>query len=346
MIEQLITLLETLKVNPRIFIFDEVATKQAIILPILHLLGWNTYNIDEVTPEFSIENRRVDYSLRLNNTNEVFLEVKKTSEDLEKHQEQLLDYSFRQGVDLAILTNGITWWFYLPMKKGDWKARRFYTIDITQQESNYVAEKFIDLLSKANVQTGKAFQHAESIYIGKLKKKVLAETLPEAWNKLISEPDSLLLDLLSETTEKLCGFKPELDEVTRFLKRYEGQFRLSPEEEISIKEPSNSRISAPPIFEGTKISQDDLIPHVVKVLQKHGGRARKDQVEEEIYNMFKDTFKEPWYQEKVSHRVPRWKHNIAWAKERAKQLHGYTKSAKESGRGWWELTESGRKISL
>jgi len=121
-------------------------------------------NREEVTPEFSVESRRVDYSLRLNHTNEVFLEVKKTGEDLDKYQEQLLDYSFRQGVELAILTNGTTWWFYLPTKKGDWKARKFYTIDVIQQESHDVAQKFIDLLSKANVQTGKALQHAESIY--------------------------------------------------------------------------------------------------------------------------------------------------------------------------------------
>ena len=107
MIEQLKAFIENFKTNPRVANFDEAATKQAIILPLLHLLGWNTYNIDEVTPEFSVENKRVDYSLRLNNINEVFLEVKKTSEDLEKYQEQLLDYSFRQGVELAILTNAL-----------------------------------------------------------------------------------------------------------------------------------------------------------------------------------------------------------------------------------------------
>lgn len=117
MLEQLIAYIESLKVNPKVSSFDEAATKQAIILPLLHLLGWNTYNIDEVTPEFSVENRRVDYSLRLNSSNEVFIEVKKTGEELGNYQEQLLDYSFRQGVELAILTNGITWWFYLPTKK-------------------------------------------------------------------------------------------------------------------------------------------------------------------------------------------------------------------------------------
>jgi len=342
MIERLIAFLESVKNNTKAQLFDEAATKQAIILPLLHLLGWNTYNIDEVTPEFTVENKRVDYSLRLNNTNEVFLEVKKAGEDLEKYQEQLLDYSFRQGVELAILTNGMTFWFYLPTKKGDWKARKFYTIDIIQQEIPDVAQKFIDLLSKANVQTGKALQHAESIYKGKQRKKIIEETLPEAWNKLISEPDSLLVELISETIEKLCGLKPENQEIIHFLKIYEGRFILSPVEEIQITNPP--RITSPPISPGKRISQDELIPHIIKVLQKHGGRARKDQVEKEIYQMFKDIFKEPYYQETVSIGVPRWQHNIAWAKERAKK-RGLIKRPEESGRGFWELTEKGMKMT-
>jgi len=344
MIEQLRSFIETLRNNPRLNAFDEAATKQAIILPLLHQLGWDTYNIDEVTPEFPVENGRVDYSLRLNNTNEVFLEIKKAGEDLERFQEQLLDYSFRQGVELAVLTNGRTWWFYLPTKKGDWKTRKFYTIDIIQQEPQDVVQRFIDLLSKNNVQTGEALQRADSIYKGKQKKKLIEETIPEAWNKIITEPDSLLVDLLSETTEKICGFKPETDETTRFIKNYEGRFLVSPEE-APPKVPPKPIGQAQTIPEGKKISQDDLIPHIVKVLQKHEGRARKDQVEEEIYQMFEDTFSEQWYQETVANGVPRWQHNIAWAKERAKRK-GLIKRPEDSGRGYWELTTNGMKMSF
>lgn len=334
--------IENVKNNPRVVAFDEAATKQAIILPFLHLLGWNTYNVDEVTPEFSVENRRVDYSLRINNTNEVFLEVKKTGEDLERFQEQLLDYSFRQGVELAVLTNGTTWWLYLPTKKGDWRTRKFYTIDIIQQESHDVSQKFIDLLSKNNVHTGKALQNAESIYKGKVKKKVIEETLPEAWNKIITEPDSLLMEILSETTEKICGFKPESDETARFLKTYGNRFLLLPEEKIVIRKPEKD---ITPPSENDKVKRDILISSIVKVLQKHGRRAPKEQVEKELYKMFQEKFNKPWYQEKVSNGVPRWQHNIAWAKEKAK-LQGLIKRPEDSGRGYWELTTSGMKMSF
>lgn len=49
-------------------------------------------------------------------------------------------------------------------------VRKFYTIDLIQQESHDVSQKFIDLLSRNSVQTGRALQNAESIYRGRQKK--------------------------------------------------------------------------------------------------------------------------------------------------------------------------------
>ncbi len=333
----------------KILSIDEAATKQAIILPLLQLLGWNPFDIDEVTPEYSVENKKVDYSLRINNTNEFFIEVKKPSEKLEVHQEQLLDYSFRQGVELATLTNGITWWFYLPTKKGNWQDRKFYAINIIQQDSEDITNKFIDLLSKENVQNHNALKNADAIYKGKRKKKLVKETLPEAWNKIITEPDSLLVDLLIETTEKLCGFKPESEEIQQFIKYNQEQLVVLTIDDLPViptrRKTISDKKSISPLSNvsmDNNISQDDLIPHIVEILGNHSGRASKRTVEEEIYQLFKDKFQSDWYQGTVSHGVLRWKHNIAFAKERAKLLHGYIKSARESGRGVWELTREGQ----
>ena len=59
--------------------------------------------------------------------------------------------------------------------------------------------------------------------------------------------------------------------------------------------------------------------------------------------MFRDEFHKDIYHEKVAnYSVPRWKHDIAWDRERAKQRHGYIKAATKSGRGIWELTEKGK----
>jgi len=87
--------------------------------------------------------------------------------------------------------------------------------------------------------------------------------------------------------------------------------------------------------------QDELIPHIVRILYKNGGKATKTVVENAIFALFQSEFEKPYYNETVSHGVPRWKHHIAWAKERAKQIQGLIKSANESGRGIWELTDKG-----
>lgn len=217
MSEELLKLIDNFKKDSRLLTFDEAATKQAVILRILKLLGWDPFNIDEVQPEYSVGSGRVDYALRYNGRNKVFIEVKKVGEDLEKHQEQLLDYSFKEGVRLAILTNGISRWFYLPLREGSWEQRKFYTIEIFDQDSRDIAEKFKDFLSKNNVITNKAIENAENLYKSRQRQQLIIETLPKAWRKIITEPDELLIELLADTTEKLCGYKPDNEIVEQFL---------------------------------------------------------------------------------------------------------------------------------
>ena len=216
--DRILSLIARVKGNPALRTADEAAIKQAVVLPLLQILGWDSGDINEVFPEYTVESRRVDYALRVNGTNEFFLEAKRPGENLEAHEEQLLEYSFRQGVELAALTNGFTWFFYLPTRKGDWSARRFYAIDIDAQDPDDVAEKFIAILSKSNVTGGQALQHAEAIYKGRIQKQLVEETLPKAWNKIVSDPEPRLVDLIVEITEKLCGSRPTALQAENFLK--------------------------------------------------------------------------------------------------------------------------------
>lgn len=98
------------------------------------------------------------------------------------------------------------------------------------------------------------------------------------------------------------------------------------------------------LLRGKKYSQDNLIPFVVLVIGSFGGTAYKHNVDEKIYKILEEEFSSQVYHETVSHNVPRFQHDIAWAKERAKQIHAYVKSAEESGRGVWELTEKGTEF--
>jgi len=220
-------LIRNFRTSEQIVDFDEATTKQTVILRLLSTLGWNIFDAEETKPEYSVAGKRVDYALRIKSSNKVFLEVKKPGEELESHQEQLLGYAFQEGVKLAVLTNGITWWFYLPLNEGSWEQRRFYAIDIFQQEPEDVAVKFMDFLSKENVNSEMAFKKATKIYQGNVRENEINKNMPRAWNKIVSEPDELLVDLLLETLEKICGYRAEDEQVKRFLLEHVSHLRIT-----------------------------------------------------------------------------------------------------------------------
>lgn len=110
---------------------------------------------------------------------------------------------------------------------------------------------------------------------------------------------------------------------------------------VSPNKRSDSKLSVKNVLKSEDgIKQENLIDYIIKILYEKGGKATKKVVENEIYQLFKNQFEGQYYQQKVAHGVPRWKHYIAWAKERAKH-EGYVKSPKESGLGIWELTQKG-----
>ena len=210
-------------------LLDEAATKQGVVLRLLTCLGWDQFDINQVRPEYSVQGGRVDYALVLSDTVEVFIEVKRPAENLERHQDQLLSYSYREGVKLAILTTGLVWWFYLPMRTVSWEQRRFYAIDLSQQSPDSAAQRLEDFLSRDNVLSGKAVKNAETVYEDRRKDQIVEQSLPEAWNRIVSEPDDLLVDLISETAEGISGFRPDPEAIDRFLALHGRQFVVADE---------------------------------------------------------------------------------------------------------------------
>ena len=198
---------------------DESATKQGVVLRLLNLAGWNPFDVSQVVPEYTVGKRRVDYALRPGSANAVFIEVKRPGEHLENHQQQLLEYCFQEGVKLAALTNGRTWWLYLPLQAGNWEQRRFLTIDLESQMPDIVEERFTAYLSQDSVIGGRAVSDAEDLVQSQQRAEITSKAIVEAWSQIVEAPDEILVDLISETAERICGFKPEPELVDQFLSR-------------------------------------------------------------------------------------------------------------------------------
>jgi len=73
-------------------------------------------------------------------------------------------------------------------------------------------------LSYAQVSSGQAIAAAREDYKNISRNRQMFSSLPEAWSKLVSEEDEHLLELLADKVESLCGFKPDLDTVAKFLR--------------------------------------------------------------------------------------------------------------------------------
>ncbi len=210
-------LLARLSQDQALFRGVEEVTRQGAVLPVLARLGWDTYNIREVTPEHRVENRRVDYCLHVNGKSAVYIEVKRTAEDLDRHEKQLLEYAFADGVPLAVLTNGLLWWFYLPLEQGSWQQRKVFAVDIAAQQPEVAAAHFRDFLGRDSVASGDAQSKARSVKASREKGRLIDEALPTAWRSLFKDIDSPLVDLLAGRVEGICGHRPEPETIATFL---------------------------------------------------------------------------------------------------------------------------------
>jgi hypothetical protein len=158
----------------------------------------------------------VSYALRTGDKSKIFVEVKRIGEKLDNHQKKFVESASGEGADIAVLTNGIIWWFYLTTSKGDWRQKWFYSADFHTQEADAIVPQLVDLLNMNKVSKGQALKAAKKLFRDK-KQKMAADFLPKAWNQIISQSNKIFIELLSLQTEKLCGYKVDIKSIETFL---------------------------------------------------------------------------------------------------------------------------------
>lgn len=241
---------------------NEASVSQGIIQPILQRLGWNVFNPSIVSPEFSIGGGRVDFALcHPPNKPMVFIEVKQIGK-INGAEKQLFEYAFHQGVPMAILTDGSEWQFFLPAEQGNYDDRRVYKLDLLERETEEIAIRFNRYLNYKDICNGTAVENARKDYKNVAKRREIKRTLPEAMQKLIDEGDELLVDLLSEKVETLCGYSPEQDEVIKYLKQNVSIKTKSEPTSLKGKTPRPKKIKKHPTSK--TITSDNVIGFILK----------------------------------------------------------------------------------
>jgi hypothetical protein len=160
----------------------------------------------------------VDFALKHQDSIKAFLSVKKDLNNFKEYIEMLLNWSVQCNVKLTIYTNGLSWWFFLPLIEGSIDDKIFCMIDTQKEKIEVADKKFSDFLLKKSIVSDSATKLAEDICNKRKEAMLINEHLPKAWEKIMNEPDKWLVDVISEVTESLCGYKPDIERVKEFVR--------------------------------------------------------------------------------------------------------------------------------
>jgi len=103
----------------------EEATKNAMVMPFIQLLGYNVFDPMEVTPELIADvgtkkGEKVDYAILKDGRPIMLFECKKSGGDLHiNHASQLFRYFHVTEARFGVLTNGIVYRFFTDLEKAN-----------------------------------------------------------------------------------------------------------------------------------------------------------------------------------------------------------------------------------
>lgn len=116
-------ILATRITNTRAVIQTEEATKNAMIMPLIQILGYNVFDPLEVTPELVADvgtkkGEKVDYAVLKDGKPIILFECKKAGGDLSiNHASQLFRYFHVTEARFGVLTNGLVYRFFTDLEQ-------------------------------------------------------------------------------------------------------------------------------------------------------------------------------------------------------------------------------------
>jgi hypothetical protein len=179
----------------------EQNTKAMLIEPVLHALGWDLFDPDEVNREYrrrSTDNP-VDYALLLLRTPRLFVEAKGLGENLDdpRWANQTISYAAVAGVEWIALTNGAQWRIYNAHAPVPVEDKLFRTVNVADEPDK--AEEILDLLSKENMRENRIQELWQGYFVDRQVHAVLTELFSG------TEPPADLVGLVAKRTERLGG---------------------------------------------------------------------------------------------------------------------------------------------
>lgn len=133
----------------------EEATKNAIVMPFLRVLGFDVFDPTQIIPEYVADvglkkGEKIDYAVKIGDRIEYLVEAKAVSVSLRDAQySQLFRYFHTCDANIAILTNGLQIWFFTDLEAPNkMDANPFFKFDLLGYDENDLRE--LEKFHKAN----------------------------------------------------------------------------------------------------------------------------------------------------------------------------------------------------
>lgn len=161
-------------------IATEEATKNAFIMPFIHILGYDVFNPLEVVPEMDCDlvkkkGEKIDYAIMKDGEPIILIECKHWKQNLNLHDNQLQKYFVASKAKFGILTNGITYRFYTDLVKPNiMDDVPFLEINIESIKDNQIDE--LKKFHKSYFDVGNILSTASELkYMSELKNAIKTE---------------------------------------------------------------------------------------------------------------------------------------------------------------------------
>lgn len=160
----------------------EEATKNALVMPFIRILGYDIFDPTEVIPEFIADvgikkGEKVDYAIQKDGKIIMLFECKHCGGDLTiNHASQLFRYFSVTDARIAVLTNGIVYRFFTDLEATNkMDERPFLEINLLELNNSLVLE--LKKLTKSVFNVDELMTTAGELKYTQQIKKLLAEQL-------------------------------------------------------------------------------------------------------------------------------------------------------------------------
>ena len=205
---QLVTFLETLRGDTRIAAYNTLQLKQAVILKVLHLLGWDAFDVSKVQADHLAGGMTIDYALQTPTNGMIFLHiVKPLDETTHDQQDRVLKLAAAENARIAVLTDGIHWSMFSPHQRGTFNDKEFARLNLAEQSPDECEQALKHFLGYRIAVSGTAFTRAEKICADRLKKKQsnISTAQWQAWANTLSQFEAVFAELVCMETKRKGG---------------------------------------------------------------------------------------------------------------------------------------------